>query len=656
MLLFVAVATVVRVALLVRSAGAVDWDFALLGGMLSGFIFDVGASFLWGLPIWLALTLLPGGFFERRWGRALAHLGLLAALALVLFGAVAEWVFWDEFSVRFNFIAVDYLVYTTEVLANINESYPMPAILGGLLVATVVLYAGFLRTGLVDSWLDAANTGWRPRYRAAGIWLAAMVATAWGLDQDRLPPFNNTYNRELAKNGEWSLFNAFWNNEIAYDEFYASLPLDEAFATIRTELAKDGSRFLTDNPRDILRWVENPGEEQQLNVIQITVESLSASFLGSVDPASTLTPYLDELATRSVSFTNLYATGTRTTRGMEALALSLPPTPGRSLIKRPRNADLFSLASIFNSRGYDSAFIYGGYGYFDNMNTFFAGNGHRIVDRGVVGEEAITFANAWGACDEDLLRWTMDEADTAHAAGKPFNFFVMTTSNHRPYTFPEGKIDLPSKVSGRAGAVKYTDYAIGQFLKQAASKPWFKNTVFVVVADHCASVAGRAELPVKNYRIPMFVYAPGGQIPPQRIDAQMSQVDFAPTLLGMMNWSYASRFYGQDVRRPGVAHRAFIGNYQKLGVLEDDTLTVLAPPGATRAYAVDPATREQRQVPFREAAAARAMAYYQTASWLYHNDEYRALTAEEQRAHATRMRSRETTPGPCVETVPKSVP
>ena len=141
-------------------------------------------------------------------------------------------------------------------------------------------------------------------------------------------------------------------------------------------------------------------------------------------------------------FDNFYATGTRTDRGMEALSLSLPPTPGRSMIKRPRNEGMFTVGSVFRAKGYDTAFIYGGYGYFDNMNYFFGQNGYRVVDRNSVAKSDITFANAWGACDEDLLRWTMREADTAAAAGKPFHFFIMTTSNHRPFTYPEGKIDL----------------------------------------------------------------------------------------------------------------------------------------------------------------------------------------------------------------------
>lgn len=630
-LMFMALAFIIRTALLLKAGANADVDASLLRAYGCGLFYDFGAALLFSLPGWLLLTLLPAGFFERRWGRALAHLGLLVAFGVLWFSAVAEWVFWDEFSVRFNFIAVDYLVYTTEVLSNIRESYPMAAVFAGVLLLAVASYGALLKTGWVDEWLDAAPERWRGRYAAGGLWLALVVLAGWGLNQGALPRFENTYNRELAKNGVWSLFAAFRNNELDYNEFYATLPLDEAFAEIRRELATDGSRYLNDDPHDLLRWVSHPGTELRPNIIQITVESLSADFLGIHNPASTLTPELDALAERSLVFENLYATGTRTTRGMEALTLSLPPTPGRSLVKRPRNADMFSLGSVLRSRDYDTAFLYGGYGYFDNMNTFFEGNGYRIVDRGTVGEERISFANAWGACDGDLYDWTLSEADADHEAGKPFHFFVMTTSNHRPYTYPEGKIDLPSKVSGRPGAVKYTDYAIGEFIRQASTKPWFNNTVFVIVADHCASVAGRTELPVKNYHIPMLIYAPGGQIAPGRVPDVMSQVDYAPTLLGLLNWSYASRFYGWDVRTATGDRRALIGNYQKLGLFEDNMLAILSPQDESNQYHFDEITGALRRLPQNEEDHREIVAYYQTASWLYANDAYRALSPEMQK-------------------------
>jgi hypothetical protein len=641
---FLGISFLTRALLLLKSATTVSFDASLSAAFALGLLYDLGAAVLVAAPLAALLIVLPAGFFRRRWAQALTGACFAVAIGLLLFGAVAEWLFWDEFGVRFNFIAVDYLVYTKEVIDNIRESYPMlPLVLGILAGTGLGAWVGW-RLGLLQSWFAAEPEPLRRRALAGGVWLAAAVAVGVALDAESLPGFANNYNRELAKNGLWSLFAAFRNNELDYDRFYPTLPVDEAFKRLHIGLANDRSTPIADGVRDTLRFVRSDGVEQHPNVVQITVESLSADFLGSFNRASRLTPNLEAIAAKSLVFERLYATGTRTDRGMEALTLAIPPTPGRSLVKRPRNEDLFTLGSVFRSRGYDTAFIYGGYGYFDNMNYFFGHNGYRIVDRASVGGTDITFANAWGACDEDLYRWEMREADAAYALGKKFHHFVMTTSNHRPFTYPDGRIDLPSKISGRAGAVKYSDYAIGKFLREAEAKPWFRDTVFVIVADHCASVAGKAALPVENYHIPLIIYAPGGQIAPGRVSQVMSQVDYAPTLLGLLHWSYASRFYGWDVRSALGDRRALIGNYQKLGLYETGKLSILMP--VKKAVEFDCAEPMFVLKPRPVTLTDETIAYYQTASYLYQNRLYRALSPVEHADYARRFGSSGPAPKP----------
>lgn len=380
-----------------------------------------------------------------------------------------------------------------------------------------------------------------------------------------------------------------------------------------------------------MRFYHRDGPELKPNVIQITVESLSYEFLHDAATYEGLTPYLSELESKSLVFDNFYATGTRTDRGMEALTLSIPPTPGRSLIKRPNNEGLFTLGSLFRAKGYETAFIYGGYGYFDNMNYFFGNNGYRVIDRNSVKSDDVTFANAWGACDEDLYRWTIREADNLYKTSKkPFHFFVMTTSNHRPFSFPDGRIDLPSKISERRGGVKYSDYAIGKFLRDAEDKPWFKNTIFVIVADHCASSAGKNELTVENYHIPLIIYSPGGQLPKGRVKTIASQMDFGPTLLGLLNWSYPSRFIGHDVLHidPEEGH-ALVGNYQKLGHIEEGKFVMLKPVNKTVFSHYDFITGLAEAAPLERDSWIETVSYYQVANYLYKHALYRELTSQE---------------------------
>jgi phosphoglycerol transferase MdoB-like AlkP superfamily enzyme len=293
----------------------------------------------------------------------------------------------------------------------------------------------------------------------------------------------------------------------------------------------------------------------------------------------------------------------------------VPPTPGQSIVRRPHNEHLFSLGSLFQSRGYDTAFIYSGSGYFDNMNAFFAANGYRVVDRSSVRREDITYATVWGACDEDLYQWTLREADAAFAAGKPFHHFVMTTSNHRPYGFPDGRIDLSP--GSRRAAVKYTDYAIGQFLEQARTRPWFTNTLFVIVGDHCASAAGKTALPIRGYQVPALVWNPQ-LVAPQRVGALCSQIDLPPTLLGLMNWRYDSRFYGRDIRRMTPQdERAFISTYQRLGYLRPGKLVVIEPVRRHRVFTFGSFGDEPLPASEDFELTSEAIAQYQTASYLF---------------------------------------
>jgi phosphoglycerol transferase MdoB-like AlkP superfamily enzyme len=222
--------------------------------------------------------------------------------------------------------------------------------------------------------------------------------------------------------------------------------------------------------------------------------------------------------------------------------------------------------------------------------------------------------------DEDLFTLALREMDDSHrrmGAKHPFFMHVMTTSNHRPYTYPPGRIDIPSG-TGRSGAVKYTDYAVGDFLRRAQAHAWFKDTVFVITADHGASARGTQQIPVARYRIPLFIYSPA-HIAPGRFDRLMSQIDIGPTLLGLLSMGYSSKFYGRDVFKIAPAEdRALVGNYQALGYMKDGRLVTLMP---GRKVAIADLPRElglpsKAGVP-DERLRDEAISLYQSASALY---------------------------------------
>ncbi|MEJ5896200.1 sulfatase-like hydrolase/transferase [Aquabacterium sp. G14] len=615
--LFVVLGAVLRALLWLKTGGQAPWTPALAARVFGvGLVYDLvaGASLL--MPLMLFLAVVPSKWLARRGFRIWLALGMVVWVALMLFIGISEWIFWDEFGSRFNFIAVDYLLYTHEVIGNIRESYPVGVILSALaLVATALVWQG--RRALVP----------RPdhdvsRWARWGLPVAVVGAVSMAhavVDGHWKEQSSNRYVNALSGDGVYEFFSALRHNELDYEHFYQSLPPPEAMARLRKQLPTPHARLASNDPMDLTRIVDDGQPEKHLNVVLISVESLSADYLAHFGNQRGLTPRLDALAEQGLLFTRLYATGTRTVRGLEALSLSLPPTPGQSIVKRPGNADLFSLGSVFASKGYDTRYVYGGYGYFDNMNAFFSANHYQVVDRMAIPAERIHHENIWGVADEDLFTQALQEADASHARGKPSFMHVMTTSNHRPYTYPEGRIDIPSHQS-REGGVKYTDWAIGNFLDRAAQKPWFKDTVFVIVADHCASSAGKTDLPVERYHIPALIYAPG-HIAPAKVDRLASQIDIAPTLLGLLHFKYESRFLGYDLfdLEPG-RERAFISTYQDLGYLTDHALVRLDSRGGVQTTQVADGEDRGRAAPMTSSQVADAISWYQGAAWAYHHE------------------------------------
>ena len=427
-----------RLVLLVTHQDEVHSGYLSL--FFSGALYDLSFLTYAALPLGLYLALCPAALWRTRLHRQLMGGVLIISLFVMLFVAVAEWLFWDEFGVRFNFIAVDYLVYSKEVLDNIRESYPLPTLLGSIAVVAVLLTV-ILHKPLAQA-LSAPSANLRQRL--GGIALLAVLGGLSVLLVDQQFPRGqggNAYQRELASNGPYQFFAAFRNNELDYTQFYASLDAAEAGAQMHQELAEPNAQF------------QASGELRKPNIILVTIESFSAKYMGSNGDPRNLTPNLDALRKQSLYFNNFYATGTRTDRGLEAITLSIPPTPGRSIVKRiGRESGYGSLGQQLKAVGYDPVFVYGGRGYFDNMNAFFSGNGYRIFDQSSVDESEISFKNAWGMADEDLYRQALKLADADHAKQQPFLLQLMTTSNHRPYTYPEGRIDIASG-DGREGAV-----------------------------------------------------------------------------------------------------------------------------------------------------------------------------------------------------------
>jgi len=611
-----------RLTLLIISWPNLELTFLRFIGMFfTGLFYDIVVCSFFAIPVALFCWLMKDSWYQKKWNRIPLFILFFIITLILVINVGGEIIFWDEFNVRYNFIAVDYLVYTTEVLGNIWESYNIPFISAGVALLTVFVIFS-VRKNLIAS----QQLSMRFRKRTVFFLLFMLVPVAgYFLVNNRFKNISsNNYVNELGGNGIYEFGSAFWNNELDYNKFYATRNDTANFKILRNMLQAPNVTF-TNDPVSIERQIKSDSPEHKWNVVLISVESYSGNFLKRFGNTENITPYLDSLVPYGLWFDKFYASGTRTVRGLEALSLAIPPTPGQSIVRRPGNDDMFTMGSVLKAKGYDVNYIYGGDSFFDNMGKFFSNSSYTVLDKRDIPDSLIHLTTAWGADDEASFDYTLQQCDKSFSSGKPFFNHMMTVSNHRPYVYPDDRIDIPPSTQSRQGAVKYTDYAINKFLKDARQKPWFNNTLFVIVSDHCAKSAGKTDLPVNRYHIPCIIYAPQ-LVKPAIENRLVSQIDLAPTILGLMNLNYTSRFLGYDIYNmtPGN-ERAFISTYQDMGYIRDGKMVILAPQQKIEMVRPDFLTGANTLIKPSDSLVNEAIAWYQGASFLYGSGRYKRV-------------------------------
>jgi phosphoglycerol transferase MdoB-like AlkP superfamily enzyme len=610
---------ITRLVLLIKSWPALEFNpLSFIGVFVIGFFYDVVVSSFFAIPMALYCWLMKDSFYQKKWQRIPLFILFFIIVFILVLNAGGEIIFWDEFSVRYNFIAVDYLIYTNEVLGNIWESYNIALIGSGVLLAI------FLILFLVRKKIIASQQGSMRFAKRSVFFLTFSIVPVAGyfLVNNRYKNItNNNYVNELGGNGIYEFGAAFWNNEIDYKQFYATQNDTANFKILRNLLQAPNATF-TNNLLSVERVIKNDSPEHKWNLVLVSVESLSGDYMKHFGDTRNVTPFLDSLIKHSLFFENFYASGTRTVRGLEALSLAIPPTPGQSIVRRPDNGDMFTIGNVLKTKGYEVNYIYGGNAFFDNMGKYFGGNGYTVLDKRDIPEKLVQHTTAWGVDDEASFEYTLQQCDKSFAAGKLFFNHMMTVSNHRPYTYPEGKIDIPPSAQINEGGAKYTDYAINKFLKDAQKKPWFNNTLFVIVADHCSKSAGKTDLPVNRYHIPCFIYAPN-LVTPAIEQRLTSQIDLAPTILGLMNLNYTSRFLGYDLYKTPVGNeRVFISTYQDMGYIRNNKLAILSPQKKAEMYIPNFVSGMGSKTTQDQAFLNEAIAWYQGANYLYKTGGY----------------------------------
>ncbi|MBL8860012.1 MAG: sulfatase-like hydrolase/transferase [Planctomycetes bacterium] len=596
----------------------------------------IGALVTLAVPVFAGFSLLAGWVLSKPVARRSALTLFFAAAA---FGIAIEFFFFEEFNSRYNHIALDYVLYPHEVATNIWESYPVPLFVG------LALVLGFGLSWVADRRLSGvklervpwAVAGRRGLFALAALGTAAFATTVVPADLS-----TNRITSEIAQNGLLQLVRAFRTAELEYDQYYLTLPSAEARARAASVLAfpHDSAAPGAVVPRAaaLQRTIHSarPDGAAPLDVVVVMVESLGSEFVGTLGAKNpNLTPEFDRWSKQGLLFENLIANGNRTVRGLEGILCSFVPLPGDSITKHSPPAEAATLGRVFANAGYQTAFFYGGAGTFDGMEPFMSKNGwHEFVEQRDYADDC--FTTAWGVADEHIFAQLLQHQLNARIEGKPFFGTLMSVSNHKPYLVPRGRTAVSDGKPSRAGAVAYSDWAIGHWLDAARDKGLLEHTVVLIVGDHGARVYGRELIPVESYRIPALFLSPDKIFQGHRYPRLCSQIDLAPTLVALAGLRCEVPFLGRDLASledgPG---RAFVQHNRDVGMLTDDTLVVLGLKKTVTFYQrdsragsaltlvadadVSPAMRELE----RDAAAV-----FQTAYETYHRGRYLSNLAE----------------------------
>ena len=531
----------------------------------------------------LAFCLLPKIF--SKFISKLLNVYILSFLILAVFIECASFPFFAQYDLRPNYLFIEYLEYPQEVSSLLFKDYKLQFIAAFLIISLVVtLY-------IKSKFINFENVFQQSYLSRILMLLPILLVLFIGIRSslghrpvnisDALYSTNRVIN-EITKNSLHSLGYAYYSNKKTENNIakYGKIDIKEAYKLVSSAIGVE----YKDEKRPFYREVKSKlDSKKQKNLVIFIQESMGAQFTGFIGN-NTLTPNLDKLAKDYISFTNLYSNGTRSVRGLAALTSGTLPIHGVEVIKRNKSQqDYFTIASLLKPYGYKSSFIYGGEARFDNMKSWYLGNGFDEVIEQKDYENPI-FTSTWGVSDEDLVIKANEKFKSHYANKENFVSVMFSSSNHMPFELPEGKIEFEKNIPKASveNAIKYADFAIGKFFELAKKEAYFKNTVFVVISDHNVRVYGDQIVPIDMFQIPAVIIS--DNIPPQIFSRLTSQPDVLATALDLI---------GIDLSYPILGNSIFKDNKKDINLMlfdeiyayrKEDKVAILVPNMPIKTY------------------------------------------------------------------------
>lgn len=519
--------------------------------ILSGLRIDIASlSYLYLVPALISCMMINNISIQRVWNFIL-RVWITLTIWLLVFMEIVTPSFILEYDVRPNRLFIEYLIYPDELISMLISGYKFEIFIITTISAFTFYFSWkYSKLILVESKMP--KWYWRPIIMILILLLGVMGARS-SLGHRPLNPAMVAFSvdplmNDLTLNSTYSLLFAVkqLQNEDDAFKYYGKMDEKDIIDLVRssTNLNQD-KYFINESPTTAFHESSYRGPKK--NLVILLQESLGARYVGKLGGLP-LTPNIDRLMEEGWNFTNIYATGTRSVRGIEAIITGFSPTPARSVVKLGKSQNgFFSIADILRKNGYHTQFIYGGESHFDNMKSFFLGNGFDdMQDFGTFNKPI--FVGSWGASDEDLYNKAHNQFSNLNDQEKPFFSLVFTTSNHTPFDYPDGRIELynlPKET--RENAAKYSDYALGEFFKKAKNSNYWSNTIFLVVADHDSRAYGDQLVPIKHFHIPAVIVGDGIS---HRQDSRLaSQIDLPQTMLSLIGVDSENPMIGHDLTK-----------------------------------------------------------------------------------------------------------
>jgi phosphoglycerol transferase MdoB-like AlkP superfamily enzyme len=528
----------------------------------------------------------------KHWFTAL-RLWFLACLVALVFFELATPTFINEYDLRPNRLFIEYLIYPKEVFNMLLHGHYI-AVTSAFVILIIFAIVCWKKICLFILPLPQKGIRTGPKQIIDGARVSPLIAIiallvlsmslflgARGTLAHR--PLNpslvyfttDPLINSLTLNSMYSVAFAAKQlaNEVHAAKVYGDMSEQKVIDLVRQGSGKGEHEFLSASFPTLSNQIP-AYKGKPKNLVIVLEESLGAQFVGHLGGKG-ITPELDKIMQSGWNFEKLYATGTRSVRGIEAVITGFTPTPARSVVKLDKSQhDFFTIASLLSRHNYETQFIYGGESHFDNMKSFFLGNGFTsIVDADDIEEPK--FVGSWGAGDDSLFNQADKELTKLSKGSKPFFSLIFTSSNHDPFEIPSGKVPVYEHEDDRDRAIRFADYALGKFIDTARQSEYWDNTVFLIVADHDARVLGAELVPIKSFHIPGVIIGKG--IMPRADDRLLSQIDLAPTVLSLMGVAGEHPMLGHDMNLENAKQRAMMQFDKNFAYMTNDKVAILQP-------------------------------------------------------------------------------